>query len=163
MIHDKICRFASLLVGFDSASPVRGRPPSPFATESDGGTRFPEARAAYIRRLHHFKILTAVDQGLPCVDPIGETKHLIGSVRRTLWLYLHECLPDDPAKRGEIDDLLAAHSASLLTQGIEKLILRSLRLGNPTDAEYAATVLDNKRLMAFAHGWFNRRSMRRIS
>lgn len=156
MTHYKTSRFATLLSSFHPAAAKRGRKPSPFSTEPDGTTRFPQCRAAYILRLHAFKVLTAVDRDCPCVDPVAETKLHIGSVRRTLWLYLHDCLPDGPGKHQELGDLLATHNANLLMQGIEKIILRHLESGNPGDHGLAARILDDNRMMDFANRWFGR-------
>lgn len=156
MNPNKITQFASLLCLFYHPDVARGRKPSPFITEADGDTRFPASRAAYIRRLHHFKVLIAVDHGCPCIDPIAETKHHIGSVRRTLWLYLHDCLPEFPGKQAGLDDLLATHNATLLMQGIEKIILQHLAEGRIGDRQFSSLVLDDGRLMEFARVWLNR-------
>lgn len=156
MSPNKIEQFASLLPSYYHPTVERGRKPSPFITEPDGETRFPASRAAYIRRLHHFKVLTAVDHGSPCIDPIAETKRHIGSVRRTLWLYLHDCLPGFPGKEQGLADLLATHNANLLMQGIEDIIVGRLREGSISDREFSNRILDDARLMAFAARWFSR-------
>lgn len=156
MNQSKITQFATLLPQYYHPGAERGRKPSPFTTEPNGDTRYPTSRAAYIKRLHHFKLLTAVDHGCPCLDPIAETKRHIGSVRRTLWLYLHDCLPDFPAKQAGLDDLLATHNANFLMQGVEKIILRCLQEEITEDAEFAAIVLNDERLMDFAQRWFTR-------
>lgn len=156
MKPSKIEQFAALLFAHPFPADQRGRKSTPFITDPDGGTRFPASRAAYIRRLHHFKILTAVDHASPCIDSIAETKCQIGSVRRTLWLYFHDSLPEHPEKQRELTDLLATHNATLLIQGIEKIILRQLQQGRIGDSEFANNVLDDKRLMTFAQCWFTR-------
>lgn len=156
MNSSKIEKFAVLLATLQAVTNPLGRKPTPFTTGTGTDTNYPLARAAYIRRLHHFKLLTAVDQGCPCIDPIAETKRHIGSVRRTLWLFLHECLPDFPGKQRDLADLLATHNANLLMQGIEKIILRELAGNHVTDAVFAATVLDDARMMDFANRWFSR-------
>jgi hypothetical protein len=156
MNQSKITQFATLLPQYYHPGAERGRKPSPFTTELNGDTRYPTCRAAYIKRLHHFKLLTAVDHGYPCLDPIAETKRHIGSIRRTLWLYLHDCLPDFPAKHAGLDDLLATHNANLLTQGIEKIILQRLQQKTIGDREFAAIVLNDEHLMDFAQRWFKR-------
>jgi hypothetical protein len=156
MNQSKITQFATLLPQYYHPGAERGRKPSPFTTEPNGDTRYPTSRAAYIKRLHHFKLLTAVDHGCPCLDPIAETKHHIGSVRRTLWLYLHDCLPDFPAKQAGLDDLLATHNANLLMQGVEKIILQRLQQKTIGDREFAAIVLNDEHLMDFAQRWFKR-------
>lgn len=152
----KTTRFASLLPSFDHPLPSRGRKPSPFSTSHDGGTRFPLSRAAYTLRLHHFKLLTAVDQCGPCENPAAETSHCIGSVRRTLWLYIHDCLPDFPGKALQLADLLATHNANLLMQGIESSVLDRLGRGLVSDKDLASAILDDTRLLRFAGRWFNR-------
>jgi hypothetical protein len=156
MTSDKTARFAALLPTHDHPAAERGRKPSPFITAPDGGTRFPASRAAYIRRLRHFKLLTAVDHGCPCIDPIKETNRHIGSVRRTLWLYLHDCLPSFAGKEQGLADLLATHNANLLMRGIEKIILVRLQAGLIDDQEFASRILDDTRLANFAARWFSR-------
>lgn len=156
MNQSKIKQFASLLPQYYHTTAERGRKPSPFTTEPDGGTQFPAVRAAYIQRLHHFKVLTAVDHGCFCMDPIEETKRHNGSVRRTLWLYLYDCLPDFSGKQRALDDLFATHNANLLMQGIETIILQRLQEGSAEGGEYAAIVLNDEHLMDFAQRWFNR-------
>jgi hypothetical protein len=156
MNHTKLDHFIMFVALYPEPEARRGRKLSPFTTATDGSTRYPRSRAAYAYRLHHFKILTALDQGLSTKDPIAATKHCAGSVRRTLWLYSYECLPDFPAKQKQLDDLLATHNANLLMQGLEKIILEQLSEGLISDAEYAATISNEKRLLDFAERWFSR-------
>ena len=145
-----------LLALYPEPTTLRGRKPSPFATSSDGSTRHPLSRGAYASRLHHFKLLTYVDQELRDEDPIKATKKCVGSVRRTLWLYAYDCLPDFPDKQELLDDLLATHNANLLMQGLEKIILKQLAAGLISDTGYAATILNENRLLDFAKRWFAR-------
>lgn len=161
MNPQKIEQFAALLHSHYHPTSERGRKPSPFITEPDGDTRYPVSRSAYIRRLHHFKVLTAVDHGCPCIDPIGETKRLIGCVRRTLWLYLYECLPGFPGKDEHLADLLATHNANLLIQGLEETILSQLQSRNLCDTAFARRILDDTGMMDFATRWFDRKKGRR--
>lgn len=156
MNHTKLDHFIMFVALYPEPEARRGRKPNPFITAADGSTRYPRSRAAYAYRLHHFKILTTLDQGLSTKNPIAATKHCAGSVRRTLWLYLYECLPDFPTKLQLLDDLLATHNANLLMQGLEKIILEQLAAGLISDAEYAATISNQERLLDFAQRWFSR-------
>lgn len=156
MNSTKVDQFVIFVALYPEPEAQRGRRPSPFITAADGSTRYPYSRGAYAYRLHHFKILTALDQGLPTSDPIAATKHLAGSVRRTLWLYLYECLPDFPAKQERLDDLLATHNANLLMQGLERIIVEQLDAGLVTDAGYAALIHNDQRMIHFAERWLMR-------
>lgn len=59
-------------------------------------------------------------------------------------------------KIDQFASLLATHNANLLMQGIEKIIFHQLASGSITDSEFAATVLDDARLMDFSNRWFSR-------
>jgi hypothetical protein len=150
-------RFAELFSTHSNPTNVRGRKHSAFATNPGGQTRFPASRSAYVRRLQHFKVLIAIDHDYPCIDPIAETKRHIGSVRRTLWLYLHECLPAFPGKAQGLAGLISTNNANVLTRGIEDIILKCLNKKMISDSEFADRVLDDTRLMDFAGHWFARK------
>jgi hypothetical protein len=152
----KSARFIQLLSKFREPAPSRGRKPEAFATEPDGGTRFPASRNAYAQRLHHFKILIAVDRDFQCADPHTETSGCIGSVRRTLWLYAYDCLPGFSEKERILADLLATHSSNMLIKGLEAAIMARLIGGMPSDMSYGALLLDDDRMLAFANEWFRR-------
>lgn len=156
MNPSKIQRFVEIISLHPQPKSLRGRKPSPFITSDDSSTRYPLSREAYACRLHHFKLLTYVDQELSDEDPIAATKKCVGSARRTLWLYAYECLPDFPAKQQKLDDLLATHHANLLMQGLEQIILEQLAAGLISDAGYAASILQEARLLDFAQRWFAR-------
>lgn len=144
------------MVGSIEVPTATGRPVSAFTIDHSTKVHHRATREAYIRRLHHFKILTALDLDTPGIDPIGEVSGKIGTCRRTLWLYMHHCLPEHPAKKEELRSLLDLHNANLLMQGIEKSILGKLAAGEITDAGYAAMVLDETNFITFAREWFDR-------
>lgn len=152
----KTAHFSSLISQFPPSGPRRGRKHSPFVIGQDATTRFQACLAAYILRFHHFKLMTAVDRGCPCIDPIAETKRCTGSVRRTLWLYVYDCLPDFPGKTQGLIDLLATHDSNLLTKGIEQRVIARLLDGSVSDSFLASAILDDQRLFDFAGRWFSR-------
>jgi len=143
-----------LIAKYGEQAPSKGRPVTAFTTDLRTGTFHRATRDAYTLRFLHFKILTAMDHGMPCVDPAREAPN--GSARRTLWLYMHHCLPECPGKEAELRALHDLHNANKLMLGIEQMILRKLAAGEITDAGYAATVRDEARFLSFATDWFSR-------
>jgi hypothetical protein len=145
-------RFKELLDRWGAVVGRKGRPVSAFET-ADGGCHA-EARAAYARRFNHCKLLAAVDQDLACVEPLVEVAN--ASARRVLWLYMFHCLGDYPGKPDEYARLRARNNANLLVRGIEVVVTARLSEGRPSDAEFAARVLDDAELLGFAAGWLAR-------
>lgn len=156
MKSGKTEQFFRLLQTVPASATSRGRKPRPFSPDSQGNTSYPLSSKAYAERLHHFKILVAVDHDCPCLDPVQEVKHRIGSVRRTLWMFLYFCLPDFPDKNRLLRDLQDTYESNLLIRGIQKIVLRELESGRIHDDQYASVILNDKLLDTFATHWFTR-------
>jgi hypothetical protein len=139
-----------LIGSIDIPTSPKGRPVSAFTINPVAKTYHRATREAYALRFHHFKILMAVELG-GGIDAVPNA-----SARRTLWLYMHHCLPDYPGKEAELRALHNLHNANKLMLGIEQMILRKLTAGEITDAGYAATVRDEARFLSFATDWFSR-------
>jgi len=133
--------------------PARGRPVSAFRTDPQTDAHYPATRAAYTLRFVHCKILTALDQGKPCIDPVREVAS--ASARRTLWLYMHHCLPTCLIKMIYLE-LLDQNDSTSLMKEVEGLILQMLAKGTITDAGFAVSVLDDENFFNFARDWLTR-------
>lgn len=117
---------------------------------------YPESRAAYKIRLPHFQILTAIERGSACMDPIEEMKGCLGVVRRRLWLYMLSCFPQDLGVIMEIGKLEEKSKGRHIVCGIEEIIISRLNRGRISDCDFAARILDEARFMEFAKKWFTR-------
>jgi hypothetical protein len=100
-----------LLARFGDLNARKGPGFTAFTIDRARGTYHPAAREAYTRRFIHCKILTAIDHGKPCIDPLREAPN--ASARRTLWLYMHHALPAHPGKDADI-----AYAACVLDDSI---------------------------------------------
>jgi hypothetical protein len=149
----KILALKQLLARFGDLNARKGPGFTAFTIDRARKTYHPAAREAYTRRFIHCKILTAIDHGKPCIDPLREAPN--ASARRTLWLYMHHALPAHPGKHADIA-LLRLSNANHLMQGIEQLLLAKLAAGEITDTAYAARVLDDSIFLPFAAAWLAR-------
>jgi hypothetical protein len=150
----KIDTLYELITTHGVEGPSKGRPVAAFITNPITGAYHHATRDAYALRFIHCKILMAIDQGMPCINPANEVPNT--SARRTLWLYMHYCLPEYLGKQAELRSLLDLHNANKLMQGIEQIILRKLAAGEITDAAYASAVRDDTNFFSFANAWFDR-------
>lgn len=153
---NKSTKYRQLLATHGTPAPHRGRSISAFTTNPETKAYFPDSRDAYALRFHQVKLLIAVDQDRPCIDPLVEVKSQLGGIRRTSWLYLYRCLPTFSGKEEQLAELMALNNAILLCKGIEKIILGKISSGEITDASYAARVLDEDAFLAFADTWLER-------
>jgi len=149
-----ILALKQLLARFGNLDARKGPGFTAFTIDRARKTCHPAAREAYTRRFIHCKILTAIDHGKPCIDPLREAPN--ASARRTLWLYMHHALPAHPGKNADIARLRALSNANQLMQGIEQILLAKLAVGEITDTAYAARVLDDSIFLPFAAAWLVR-------
>jgi hypothetical protein len=154
MKNNKIEILKELITKYGVEGPSKGRPVAAFITNPITGAYHHASRDAYALRFIHCKILMAIDQDLPCINPLREAPN--ASARRTLWLYMHYCLRNNPEKQADLQSLLDLHNANKLMQGIERIILRKLAAGEITDAAYASAVRNDANFLTFAKAWFDR-------
>jgi hypothetical protein len=160
-IHDpgmpKSARLELLLRKYEGFKARRG-PVRAFALDAAAGTFHPASREAYFQRILHCKILVALDQNSPCLDPIAETRSQSGGVRRVLWLYLFNCLPLAPEHSSVLTSLHRLNNSTKFIQGCEAFILAKLAAGSITDDAFAQRALDDSRFFSFAHPWLKRKA-----
>ncbi len=142
---------------YDGFQARRG-PVRAFALDPAAGTFHAASREAYFQRIVHCKILVALDQGSPCLDPIAETRKQSGGVRRVLWLYLFNCLPQTPENAAVLASLHGLNNSTKFIQGCEAFILAQIAAGAISDAAFAERVLDDCHFRAFAHSWLARKA-----
>lgn len=115
--------------------------------------RHPLTHDAYTKRLRDFKYLLGIVKGLPLDDLPTITNKLSGSFRLPHHLYLHHCLPDYSGKEEILEKHRTNEGANKVMNNILSEVEELLDQGKVGDREYAARLLDDMRLIAFATDW----------
>jgi len=110
---------------------------------------------AYARRLRDFKYLLGLQKGLPLDNLSAITNKLSGSFRLPLHLFLHHCLPAYPGKEAALEAHRSLNAADKVMNSILDDVESTLDHGKITDRAFAARLLDDATLIAFATNWLN--------
>jgi len=153
----KSAKLEILLRHYEGFKTRRG-PVRAFIHDSADKSFHPASHEAYFRRILPCRILVALDQGSPCLDLIAETRNQSGGVRRVLWLYLFNCLPQSPENAAILTSLHRLNNSTKFIHGCETFILAQFAAGSISDAAFAERALDDSLFRSFAYSWLARKT-----
>lgn len=143
-----------LMKEWGSYSSNKGAPITVFMIDPEIPSWHKLARNAYTKRFNNFKLVVAIDQNTPLIDPVKEVK--VGSVYHPLWIYMHQCLPDYLFKERDALELRSLNNLNEMRKRTHDLILEKLNADQGLDLVYSSRLLDDARFFAFACEWFTR-------